>query len=106
MAFRSWSSGLFLAAALQLGISGCSTPDRLPAVPQTAAAMAVTTVMATGVGMLLAYAAARRSGVHWRWPGWDLAALLGGGVLAALLFSAIALPLLSLTTRHDAVRFE
>ena len=41
MALRSLSRGLFLAAALQLGISGCSTPDRLPAVPQTAAAMAV-----------------------------------------------------------------
>jgi hypothetical protein len=27
-------------------------------------------------------------------------------VLAALLFSAVALPLLNLTTRHDAVRFE
>jgi hypothetical protein len=32
--------------------------------------------------------------------------LIGAGVLAALLFSTIALPLLSLTTRHDAVRFE
>lgn len=43
MAIRSFSRGLFLAAALQIGISGCSTPDRLPAVPQTAAAMAVPT---------------------------------------------------------------
>ncbi|HEU4497966.1 MAG TPA: patatin-like phospholipase family protein [Sphingomicrobium sp.] len=43
MAIRSFSCGLFLAAALQLGISGCSTPDRLPAVPQTVAAMAVPT---------------------------------------------------------------
>lgn len=41
MAFRSWSRALFIAAALQLGISGCSTPDRLPAVPQSAAALAV-----------------------------------------------------------------
>src|SRR5689334_20896393 len=41
MALRSLSRGLFLAAALQLGISGCSTPDRLPAVPQSAAAQAV-----------------------------------------------------------------
>jgi Predicted esterase of the alpha-beta hydrolase superfamily len=40
MAFRSWSRGLFIAAALQLGISGCSTPDRLPAVPQSASAQA------------------------------------------------------------------
>lgn len=41
MAFRSWSLGLFAAATLQLGISGCSTPDRLPAVPQSAASQAV-----------------------------------------------------------------
>ncbi|HEU4958688.1 MAG TPA: patatin-like phospholipase family protein [Sphingomicrobium sp.] len=40
MALRSWSRGLFIAAALQLGISGCSTPDRLPAVPQSASAQA------------------------------------------------------------------
>jgi len=43
MALRSLSRGLLLAAALQLGISGCSTPDRLPAVPQSAAAQAVPT---------------------------------------------------------------
>ena len=41
MAFRSWTRALFIAAALQLGISGCSTPDRLPAVPQSAASQAV-----------------------------------------------------------------
>jgi predicted acylesterase/phospholipase RssA len=41
MAFRSWSRALVAAALLQLGISGCSTPDRLPAVPQSAAAHAV-----------------------------------------------------------------
>ena len=47
MAFRSLSRGLFLAAALQLGISGCSTPDRLPAVPQSAAAQAVPAPVST-----------------------------------------------------------
>jgi hypothetical protein len=41
MALRLLTRGLFIAAALQLGISGCSTPDRLPAVPQSAAAQAV-----------------------------------------------------------------
>lgn len=40
MALRSLSRGLIIAAALQLGISGCSTPDRLPAVPQSASAQA------------------------------------------------------------------
>jgi hypothetical protein len=50
--------------------------------------------------------ASRQAAVDWRWPGWDVYGLIGGGVLAALLFSTVARPLLSLTTRHDAVRFE
>jgi hypothetical protein len=44
--------------------------------------------------------------VRWRWPGLEVYGLIGGAVLAALVFSAIALPLLTVTTRHDAVRFE
>lgn len=39
MANPAWSRLLLLATALQLGISGCSTPDRLPAVPQSASAI-------------------------------------------------------------------
>jgi hypothetical protein len=73
---------------------------------ETAAPMAVVSAAGVGVGMLLAYGAARQGGADWRWPGPDLYGFIGAGVLAALLFSAIALPLLNLTTRHDAVRFE
>ena len=40
MSFRSLTRGFILAAALQLGVAGCSTPDRLPAVPQSASAQA------------------------------------------------------------------
>lgn len=40
MAVRSWSRCVLLAAALQMGVSGCSTPDRLPAVPLSASAAA------------------------------------------------------------------
>ena len=68
--------------------------------------MAVVSVVGTGIGMLLAYGSTQQGGVAWRWPGADVYGLIGGGVLAALLFSAIALPLLNVTTRHDAVRFE
>ena len=56
--------------------------------------------------MLLAYSATRQATLAWRWPGWDLLGYLGCGIVAAFAFSALALPLLSLTTRHDAVRFE
>jgi hypothetical protein len=73
---------------------------------ETAATMAVVSIAGVGVGMLLAYGSARQGGVDWRWPGLDLYAFIGGGVLAALLFSTLALPLLNITTRHDAVRFE
>lgn len=40
MAVRFWSRCVLLAAALQMGVSGCSTPDRLPAVPLSASAAA------------------------------------------------------------------
>jgi len=73
---------------------------------ETAATMAVVSAAGVGVGMLLAYGSARQGGVEWRWPGPELYGFVGGGLLAALLFSAIALPLLSLTTRHDTVHFE
>jgi hypothetical protein len=73
---------------------------------ETAATTAMVSVVGVGIGMLLAYGSTRQGGVTWRWPGADVYGLIGGGVLAALLFSMIALPLLNLTTRHDAVRFE
>ena len=73
---------------------------------ETAATMAVVSIAGVVVGMLLAYGSSRQGGVDWRWPGPDLYGFIGGGVLAALLFSTLALPLLDLTTRHDAVRFE
>ncbi|WBB70055.1 FtsX-like permease family protein [Micromonospora sp. WMMD812] len=73
---------------------------------ETAATMAVVSVAGVGIGMLLAYGSARQGGVDWRWPVPEMYAFIGGGVLAALLFSTLALPLLSLTTRHDTVRFE
>jgi hypothetical protein len=68
--------------------------------------MAVVSVVGVGIGMLLAYGSTLQGGQNWRWPGGDLYGLIGVGVLAALLFSAIVLPLPNVTTRHDALRFE
>jgi ABC-type antimicrobial peptide transport system permease subunit len=73
---------------------------------ETAATMTMVSVAGVAIGMLLAYASTRQGDVAWRWPGPDVYGLIAGGVLAALLFSTIALPLLNVTTRHDAVRFE
>jgi len=36
----------------------------------------------------------------------EVAGIVGGGILAAVVFSTIALPLLALTTRHDTIRYE
>jgi predicted acylesterase/phospholipase RssA len=40
MIFRNWFRYLLIACAVQLGASGCSTPQRLPAVPQLASTQA------------------------------------------------------------------
>jgi len=73
---------------------------------ETTATMVITSAVGVGLGMLLAYAATRRAGLSWTWPGLDVYAYAGGAVLAALLLSTLALPLLSATTRFDAIRYE
>jgi len=73
---------------------------------ETAATMCVVSVAGAAIGTVLAYASFRQGGVGWRLPGLDVYGLIAGGVLAAFVFSTLALPLLNTTTRHDAVRFE
>ena len=53
MAFSKWSRCLALAVALQVGVTGCSTPDRLPAVPQSAASQAMPTIAASPIRYLV-----------------------------------------------------
>ena len=73
---------------------------------ETAATMVITSAVSVGLGMLLAYATTRRAGLTWTWPDLEVYAYAGGAVLAALLLSTLALPLLNLTTRFDAIRYE
>jgi uncharacterized protein YfiM (DUF2279 family) len=73
---------------------------------ETSATMVFTSVVGVGLGMVLAYAASRRGGGGWTWPDFDVFIYVGSGVLAALVFSTLALPLLSATTRYDSVRYE
>jgi hypothetical protein len=42
----------------------------------------------------------------WTWPDAGVFAIIGTGVLTALLLTTLALPLLDAATRHDAVRYE
>jgi len=73
---------------------------------ETAATMVVTSAVGVGFGMLLAYAATRRAGLIWTWPDLEVYAYAGGAVLAAVLLSTLALPLLDAATRFDTIRYE
>jgi predicted lysophospholipase L1 biosynthesis ABC-type transport system permease subunit len=73
---------------------------------ETAAAMLVTAAVGVGLGMAASYAFALFNDMAWRWPDAGVFAMVGIGVLAALILSTMALPLLDAATRHDAVRFE
>jgi hypothetical protein len=73
---------------------------------ETAAAMLVTAAVGVGLGLASSYALAVFSGVTWAGPDVGVFAMVGVGVLAALVLSTMTLPLLDVTTRHDAVRYE
>jgi ABC-type antimicrobial peptide transport system permease subunit len=73
---------------------------------ETAAAMLVTAAVGVGLGMASSYALALFGDVVWTWPDAGVFAMIGIGVLAALILSTMALPLLDAATRHDAVRYE
>jgi FtsX-like permease family len=73
---------------------------------ETAATVVVTSIVGVALGLALAYANSTQDDGAWEWPGADVFGVVGGGVLATLVFSTLALPLLDATTRHDAVRYE
>ena len=73
---------------------------------ETAATMVLTSAVGVVLGMVLGYAATRRVGLTWTWPGPEVYAYAGGAVLAALILSTLALPLLNAATRFDAIRYE
>src|SRR6266511_1406287 len=73
---------------------------------ETATAMLVTATMSVRLAMASSYALALFSDMTWTWPDVGVFAMVGVGVLAALILSTIALPLLDAATRHDAVRYE
>jgi hypothetical protein len=56
--------------------------------------------------MASSYALALFGDMAWTWPDVGVFAMVGIGVLAALILSTMALPLLDAATRHDAVRYE
>jgi hypothetical protein len=73
---------------------------------ETAAAMLVSAAVGVALGMASSYAFALFGDMAWTWPDAGVYAMVGIGVLAALILSTMALPLLDAATRHDAVRYE
>ena len=73
---------------------------------ETAAAMLVTAAVGVGLGMAASYALALFGDMTWTWPDGGVFAMVGIAALAALILSTLALPLLDVATRHDAVRYE
>jgi len=73
---------------------------------ETAATMVFTSAVGMLLGLTLAYVPVVQGDAQWQWPEPQVFAFIGGGVLAAVVFSALALPLLNVATRHDAVRYE
>jgi ABC-type antimicrobial peptide transport system permease subunit len=73
---------------------------------ETAATMVFTSALGLGIGLVSSYAAMSDGPGDWRWPELTVFVYVGSGILAALLFSALALPLLGATTRHESVRYE
>lgn len=73
---------------------------------ETSVTMVVTSTAGVGLGLALAYTDSTRDGGVWSWPAIEVFGYAGAGVLAALIFSTFALPLLGAMTRHDAIRYE
>jgi predicted lysophospholipase L1 biosynthesis ABC-type transport system permease subunit len=73
---------------------------------ETAATMLVTAAVGVGLGVASSYALAQFGDLAWAWPDRGVFVMVGVGVLAALILSTLALPLLDAATRHDAVRYE
>ncbi|MEV6299004.1 FtsX-like permease family protein [Actinoplanes sp. NPDC051861] len=73
---------------------------------EVTAPMVITSLIGVGLGLVTSYAASRGGTGEWRWPDITVYATVAGGLLAAILFASLALPLLSSTTRHNAVRYE
>jgi predicted lysophospholipase L1 biosynthesis ABC-type transport system permease subunit len=97
---RRWPFALLRASGLRLG------ELRQVVLLETAAAMLVTAAVGVGLGMASSYAFALFSDMTWTWPDAGVFAMVGVGVLAALVLSTIALPLLDAATRQNAVRYE
>jgi len=73
---------------------------------ETVAAMLITAAAGVALGVAASYALALFGDLDWSGPDVGVFAMVGAGVLVALVLSATALPVLDAATRHDAVRYE
>jgi ABC-type transporter Mla maintaining outer membrane lipid asymmetry ATPase subunit MlaF len=73
---------------------------------ETVAAMLITAAAGVALGVAASHALALFGDLDWSGPDVGVFAMVGAGVLVALVLSATALPVLDAATRHDAVRYE
>ncbi|MGW3347684.1 FtsX-like permease family protein [Nonomuraea rubra] len=73
---------------------------------ETAVPLALSVLMGAALGSAASYVATSAGGEPWSPPDLGLVALLAGSALAAMAVTTAALPLMNVTTRYDAVRFE
>ncbi|TYB50469.1 FtsX-like permease family protein [Nonomuraea sp. PA05] len=73
---------------------------------ETAVPLVLSILMGAALGSTASYAVTAAAGDPWTPPGLALATGLAGSALAAMAITMAALPLLNVTTRYDAVRFE
>jgi hypothetical protein len=73
---------------------------------ETAAAMVVTAAAGVALGLASSLALAWGTDAHWAWPDPGIFTMIGAGVLAALVLTALTLPIVDATTRHDTVRYS
>jgi hypothetical protein len=73
---------------------------------ETAVPMVATSVLGVALGLLAANANIPAQDWAWQWPDRASLAVIGGGILVALLAPLPVLPLLNAATRPDAVRYE
>lgn len=73
---------------------------------ETAAAMLLTAAIGVGLGLLSSWSFALFQQARWQWPDGGVFAMVGVGVLAALVLAALSLPLIEATTRPSRIRYE
>jgi hypothetical protein len=73
---------------------------------EAAMPLALTVLVGIALGLVASYALGKGAGDEWSPPGADFALSMAIGVTIAFAVTTVALPLMDVATRHNAVRYE